>query len=78
MLYGIQLTLGYLLMLVVMTFSGPLFVSVIFGLLGGHVLLNVQDAVLGRSACVKSTVGRNVEDGINVFGYQHRNVPVQP
>ena len=67
-LYGLQLTLGYLLMLVVMTYSGPLFVSVIFGLVGGHILFNAQDAVLGRSASLKSTIGRNVEDGIIVFG----------
>ena len=66
--YGLQLTLGYLLMLVVMTYSGPLFVSVILGLVGGHVLFNAQDAVLVQSASNKLTLGRNVEDGIIVFG----------
>jgi Ctr copper transporter family len=38
--YGVQLTMGYLLMLVVMIYSGPLFFSVIVGLMGGHALFN--------------------------------------
>jgi len=40
-LYGAQLTMGYLIMLVVMTYSGPLFISVIIGLMFGHVLFQV-------------------------------------
>merc|ERR1712194_845018 len=40
-LYGAQLTMGYLIMLVVMTYSGPLFISVIIGLMIGHVLFQV-------------------------------------
>ena len=39
-MYGTQLTLGYLLMLVVMTYSGPLFMCVILGLVAGHVVMN--------------------------------------
>jgi Ctr copper transporter family len=42
--YAVQLTLGYLIMLVVMTYSGPLFLSVVLGLVGGHVLFNASDA----------------------------------
>ena len=38
--YGLQLTLGYFIMLVVMTYSGPLFMCVIFGLMGGHAMFN--------------------------------------
>jgi hypothetical protein len=38
--YGLQLTMGYMIMLVVMTYSGPLFMCVIFGLMGGHALFN--------------------------------------
>jgi Ctr copper transporter family len=38
--YGVQLTMGYLLMLVVMIYSGPLFFSVIMGLMIGHALFN--------------------------------------
>jgi hypothetical protein len=42
--YGLQLTLGYLIMLVVMTYSGPLFMCVIFGLMGGHAIFNSGSA----------------------------------
>ncbi len=42
-LYGAQLTAGYMIMLVVMTYSGPLFLSVIIGLMGGHFLWNMKD-----------------------------------
>ena len=38
--YGLQLTMGYLLMLVVMTYSGPLFMCVVLGLMSGHFLFN--------------------------------------
>ena len=41
LLYGAQLSLGYLIMLVVMTYSGPLFISVVAGLMIGHVLFQV-------------------------------------
>ena len=40
LMYGVQLTMGYLLMLVVMTYSGPLFLCVIVGLMIGHVCFN--------------------------------------
>ena len=39
-LYGIQITLGYFIMLVVMTYSGPLVLSVVIGLVLGHVICN--------------------------------------
>jgi len=39
-LYGVQLTMGYFIMLVVMTYSGPLFMSVVFGLMIGHFVCN--------------------------------------
>lgn len=38
--YGLQLTMGYMLMLVVMTYSGPLFMCVIVGLMSGHAIFN--------------------------------------
>jgi hypothetical protein len=44
--YGVQLTMGYFIMLVVMTYSGPLFLSTILGFVLGHVLFNAQDALL--------------------------------
>ena len=46
MLYAFQLSMGYLLMLVIMTYSGPLFVCVVLGLVGGHVMFNAKDALL--------------------------------
>jgi len=46
--YALQLTMGYLVMLVVMTFSIPLFLSCITGLVLGHVVFNARDAVLNR------------------------------
>ena len=41
LMYGCQLTLAYFIMLVVMTYSVPLFVSVIVGLMAGHLGFSV-------------------------------------
>lgn len=38
--YGLQLTMGYTIMLVIMTYSGPLFMCAIIGLMGGHAVFN--------------------------------------
>lgn len=46
LLYGCQLTLGYMLMLVVMSYSGPLVLSVITGLVSGHIIWNYSDATV--------------------------------
>ena len=46
--YGLQLTMGYFIMLVIMTYSGPLFVSTVGGMMIGHVLFNAQDALTTR------------------------------
>ncbi len=43
--YGVQLTIGYVLMLIIMIYSGVLFLSVILGLVIGHVLFNARDAI---------------------------------
>jgi len=43
--YGIQLAIGYLLMLIIMIYSGVLFLAVISGLVIGHVLFNARDAL---------------------------------
>lgn len=43
--YGVQLTIGYILMLVVMIYSVVLFLAVIFGLVLGHILFNARDAI---------------------------------
>ena len=50
MLYALQLTVGYLAMLVVMTYSGPLFMCIILGIVFGHVLFNAKDAVFANAA----------------------------
>ncbi len=49
MFYGLQLTVGYVGMLVVMTYSGPLFMCIIFGIVAGHILFNAKDAVFAVS-----------------------------
>ena len=48
--YGIQLTMAYMLMLVIMTYSGPLFLSVVIGLVMGHLLFNAKDALWARKS----------------------------
>eukprot|EP00551_Chaetoceros_affinis_P010194 CAMPEP_0203675228 /NCGR_PEP_ID=MMETSP0090-20130426/19602_1 /ASSEMBLY_ACC=CAM_ASM_001088 /TAXON_ID=426623 /ORGANISM="Chaetoceros affinis, Strain CCMP159" /LENGTH=693 /DNA_ID=CAMNT_0050541355 /DNA_START=232 /DNA_END=2313 /DNA_ORIENTATION=- len=39
-LYAIQVSLGYAVMLLIMTYSGPLVLSVILGLSSGHLIIN--------------------------------------
>ncbi len=39
-IYGIQVTIGYAVMLIVMTYSGPLVLSIILGLAVGHSMVN--------------------------------------
>jgi len=46
LVYGVQLTMGYFIMLLVMTYSGPLFVSCVTGMVIGHVFFNAQDALV--------------------------------
>jgi hypothetical protein len=46
--YGLQLTMGYFIMLVIMTYSGPLFISTVGGMMIGHVVFNAQDALIKR------------------------------
>lgn len=48
LVYGLQLTMGYFIMLLVMTYSGPLFMSCVSGMIIGHVLFNAQDALIKR------------------------------
>lgn len=48
LMYGIQLTMGYMLMLVVMTYSGPLFLCVVVGLMLGHLIFNSKVFNNGR------------------------------
>ena len=43
--YGVQLTIGYFLMLIIMIYAGALFIATILGLVFGHVLFNAKDAM---------------------------------
>jgi hypothetical protein len=49
--YMVQLTLGYLIMLVVMTFSAPLFIAVIVGLGSGHILFSILRSRQEKKPC---------------------------
>jgi Ctr copper transporter family len=63
--YGFQLTLGYFIMLVVMTYSGPLFLAVVLGLVGGHVLFNASDALFpGVNKAAPSASQRSTRENI--------------
>ena len=48
LVYGVQLSLGYLVMLVIMTYSGPLFLSTVVGLMVGHAVFNAQDSFVRK------------------------------
>ena len=68
--YGLQLTSSYMLMLVVMVYSAPLFISVIVGLVSGHVLFNLKNitgkesgaaTLEGSTPCCQNVVDENAE-----------------
>ena len=46
--YGLQLTLGYFIMLIVMTYSGVLFLCSISGLVIGNIVFNAKDGPFSR------------------------------
>lgn len=65
--YGLQLTMGYMLMLVIMIYSGPLFMMTIFGIMAGHVLFNAKDAIFSEAkakaaAKKKAALGADVTE----------------
>jgi len=45
LVYGVQLSLGYFIMLVIMTYSGPLFLCTVGGMMLGHAGFNAQDSL---------------------------------
>lgn len=57
LLYGLQLTTSYVVMLIIMTYSGPLFFSVIIGLVGGHVYCNWKEMTRGKKSSLASLEG---------------------
>jgi hypothetical protein len=63
LLYGVQLTLGYFLMLIAMTYEVELFLMVITGLVLGHALFNLNGPVLeSADACCAGQDPGLVED----------------
>lgn len=48
--YGVQLTLGYFIMLIVMTYSGVLFLCCVAGLVLGNVMFNGHDGLLATAS----------------------------
>ena len=48
LVYALQLSMGYFIMLIIMTYSGPLFVCTVGGLMIGHVIFNAQDSYMRR------------------------------
>ncbi|KAL7528489.1 hypothetical protein ACHAXR_003372 [Thalassiosira sp. AJA248-18] len=52
--YGIQLSMGYFIMLVIMTYSGPLFLCTVGGMMVGHMCFNAQDSLVKQWAEKKS------------------------
>eukprot|EP00591_Stephanopyxis_turris_P009522 CAMPEP_0195521334 /NCGR_PEP_ID=MMETSP0794_2-20130614/18474_1 /TAXON_ID=515487 /ORGANISM="Stephanopyxis turris, Strain CCMP 815" /LENGTH=664 /DNA_ID=CAMNT_0040650863 /DNA_START=58 /DNA_END=2052 /DNA_ORIENTATION=+ len=60
--YGLQLTMGYMLMLVVMTYSVPLFLCIILGLMTGHFMFNINTKNLvvaeGSTPCCQNDLGK--------------------
>jgi hypothetical protein len=61
-LYGTQLTFSYVVMLLVMTYSIPIFMSVILGLVSGHVVFNWADIAVEKDHDEDDTVERNYND----------------
>lgn len=57
--YGLQLTMGYIIMLVVMTYSVPLFISTIGGMMLGHVFFNAQDSLVKLWAEKKNRIDQD-------------------
>jgi len=65
LLYGVQLTVGYFVMLVVMTYSTPLFVCAVGGIVLGHVIFGV---ITSRNA-TKSDKFDTVADAVSPCCY---------
>lgn len=81
-MYGLQITMGYLIMLVVMTYSVQLFTSTIIGLMAGHVYFQLRgnlngSFVEGATPCCQNVVEAPKElltDNKN-YGTQQVGIP---
>jgi len=60
--YGLQLTFGYFIMLIVMTYSGVLFLCCVGGLVLGNMLFGVNDSLIGAATKKKGLAGVSGED----------------
>lgn len=68
--YGIQLTIGYMLMLVIMIYSGALFISTVSGLVFGHVFFNAKDAIWPLKAEASTYATPNPDDATDDGSYR--------
>lgn len=71
--YGLQLSMGYFIMLVIMTYSGPLFICTVGGMMAGHAIFNAQDSFMKVRA---NKVPKNSQDagtGTSELGQTERN-----
>lgn len=79
LLYMVQVTMGYAVMLIIMTYSGPLVISVIVGLVIGHIVTNwnvtsSDEIQLGGSTpCCQYEGDRNNENDENNENDFHNN-----
>ena len=74
MMYGLQLSMGYFIMLVIMTYSGPLFICTVGGMMIGHVIFNAQDSFVKkreerRKSRQNSLVGGDGVAGMGATSY---------
>lgn len=63
--YGVQLSYGYILMLIIMIYSFVLFLAVILGLVTGHILFNSIDAIWPIHNDEISTAFENNSDDVD-------------
>lgn len=73
LMYGVQLSMGYFIMLVIMTYSGPLFICTVGGMMLGHICFNAQDSfakqwIEKKSKKESEEVAAASEDECNVGG----------
>jgi len=66
--YGLQLAMGYLIMLVVMTYSAPLLLCCVFGLMAGHVLFNAKDAIATKKSTFAVDLAGALKDALQSTG----------
>ncbi|KAL7472922.1 hypothetical protein ACHAXS_013304 [Conticribra weissflogii] len=79
--YGVQLAMGYFIMLVIMTYSGPLFVSTVAGMMIGHVLFNAQDSLVKKMEKKQDKVETEMKAAVgneDSSGFQNETIKICP